>query len=230
MAGTGAARPPSLHSGPMSTLSGLYAITSASLCADESRLIAGATAALEGGARLLQYRDKGAAPARRERLALQLRGLCARHGCRFIVNDDVELAIAIEADGVHLGRGDGSVRRARERLGERAIIGVSCSGSIERAVEAQAEGASYVAFGRFYPSSTKPDAPPAQIETLRQVRGLIGLPVCAIGGITADNAAPLIEAGADMIAAVEGIFGAADIRAEAARYAALFHRPFSAVP
>lgn len=214
----------------MSTLFGLYAITSESLCADESRLIAGAAAAIEGGARLLQYRDKWSAPERRPLLARRLRELCARHGCLFIVNDNVELAAAVEADGVHLGKSDGSVRRARERLGERAIIGVSCAGAIERAIEGQAEGASYVAFGRFYPSSTKPDAPPAQIETLRQVRERVSLPVCAIGGITADNAGPLIEAGADMIAAVEGIFGAVDIRAEAQRYAALFKRPFSAAP
>ncbi len=207
-------------------LSGFYAITSEALCRDAAGLRPGVEAALAGGARILQYRDKWTAPDRRPALARQLREACRQAGALFIVNDDIELAAACDADGVHLGRSDGSVASARRRLGDAAIVGVSCSGRVERAIEAQAEGASYAALGRFFVSTTKPDAPPAELDALRRARAALRIPLCAIGGITPDNAAPLIAAGADMIAAVEGVFGrnadAAAMRAAAGRYAALF--------
>jgi thiamine-phosphate pyrophosphorylase len=204
-------------------LRGVYAITAQSLFdSDDRRLDSALDALFEAPPRLLQYRDKRSTAERRLALARRLRQRCHAAGCGFIVNDDVELALAVAADGVHLGRSDGSVRAARDRLGTQAIIGVSCSGSLERAWQASHEGASYVAFGRFYDSVTKPDAPLADIAVLRESREALPLPRCAIGGITPLNATPLIEAGADLIAVVDGLFGAADIADAARRYAALF--------
>lgn len=208
-------------------LSGLYAITSADICSDPDRLQASVTAAIAGGARLIQYRDKAADAVTRRERASGLRALCAAGGVLFIVNDDMQLAAEIGADGVHLGRDDGAIGAARRLLGDTAVIGVSCSGSLERAQSAVAEGASYVAFGRFFDSRTKPDAPPASPGLLIEARAALRLPICAIGGITPAHAPALIAAGADMIAAVEGVFGAGDIRAAAARYAACFKKPLA---
>jgi thiamine-phosphate pyrophosphorylase len=203
-------------------LRGLYAITSEALGRDPDRLAAGVRAALAGGARLIQYRDKRRdAPARRQ-AAEALLALCRERGAALIVNDDVELARAVGADGVHLGAADVPVREARRRLGDGALIGVSCSNRLERAVAAAEDGASYVAFGRFFASRTKPDAPPAELGVLRAARARLRLPICAIGGITPANGAKLIEAGADLIAAVDGVFGAPDIEAAARAYARLF--------
>ena len=203
-------------------LRGLYAITSSALCESPQRLQTGVAAAIRGGARLIQYRDKTADAAQRLLNARQLAGLCREAGVLFIVNDDMQLAAEAGADGVHLGKSDGGIAAARARLGDKALIGASCSGDLQRALAAQAQGADYVAFGRFFDSNTKPDAPPASIEVLREARARLRLPICAIGGVTPDNAAPLLAAGADMIAAVDGVFGADDIEAAARRYAALF--------
>ncbi|TXH06080.1 MAG: thiamine phosphate synthase [Nevskiaceae bacterium] len=206
----------------MHPLRGLYAITSQAICSDSARLLAAAEDALAGGAALLQYRDKWSDAAVRARNARALLGLCRVHGALFIVNDDVELALACGADGVHVGASDEPLATARARLGPEAVIGVSCSGSLERALAAQAGGASYVAFGRFFDSRTKPDAPPAPPELLSLARPQLRIPVCAIGGVTPDNAPTLIARGADMVAAVEGVFGAPDIEAAARAYAQLF--------
>lgn len=203
-------------------LRGLYAITPDALCAEPARLRAAVAAALAGGARLIQYRDKRNAATDRARLAADLLALCRRHDARLIVNDDVELARASGADGVHLGAADMPLREARQRLGGEAIIGVSCATGLERARAAQDGGASYVAFGRFFPSRTKPDAPQADPALLRQARSALAIPLCAIGGVTPDNAGLLVAAGADLVAAVEGVFGAADIAAAARAYARLF--------
>lgn len=205
-----------------SPLRGLYAITSATLCRAPKLLAPAVEAALTGGARLVQYRDKESDAAQRRATARVLLGLCRDHSALFIVNDDVELALAIGADGVHLGAADLPLREARHRLGGLATIGVSCANVLERALAAQDEGASYVAFGRFFPSTTKPAAPPADLELLRQARARLHVPLCAIGGITPANGRPLIEAGAGMIAAVEGVFGAPDIAGAARAYARLF--------
>jgi thiamine-phosphate pyrophosphorylase len=205
------------------SLRGLYAVTSAELCRSPE-LTRAVDDALAGGARLIQYRDKAGAADDRRRIARSLLDLCRSRGALFIVNDDVELALAIGADGVHLGAGDMPLRQARLRLGGLATIGVSCANVLERAVTAQDEGASYVAFGRFFPSRTKPDAPPADLALLRQARQRLHIPICAIGGITPANAGPVIEAGAAMIAAVEGVFGAADIAGAARAYDRLFRR------
>lgn len=203
-------------------LRGLYAITSETACADTATLLAAAEGALSGGARLLQYRDKWNSAGQRAQNAHVLLGLCHEHGALFIINDDVELALACGADGVHVGNTDASLASARERLGAQAVIGVSCAGSIERARAAQGGGASYVAFGRFFDSRTKPNAPGSEPSLLDRARPQLQIPICAIGGVTPHNAGDLIARGADMIAAVDGIFGAADIEAAARAYAKLF--------
>ncbi|MBS0430979.1 MAG: thiamine phosphate synthase [Proteobacteria bacterium] len=196
---------------------GLYAITDG----PRDDLPEAALAALAGGAALLQYRDKGHDAARRLREARALAGLCARHGVPLIVNDDVQLVLASGAAGVHLGEDDADIAQARAALGRDAVIGVSCYDSLERAREATAAGADYLAFGAFFPSITKPGARHATPALLRDAREF-GLPLVAIGGITPDNGGPLIDAGADYLAVISGVFGARDIRAATRRYAKLF--------
>lgn len=203
-------------------LRGLYAITSSQICSDGARLLVAVEAALLGGAGLIQYRDKLSPAPLRLRQARLLAGLCHRLGGRLIINDDPRLAQAAGADGVHLGAADPPIAEARALLGAGALIGASCGRSLERAVQAAAEGADYVAFGRFYPSKTKPEASPAPLSLLAEARAALKLPICAIGGILPGNAPPLLAAGADLIAAVDGVFGANDVRAAAAAYAGLF--------
>lgn len=187
------------------TLRGLYAITDSQLLA--GKLLPYVEAALDGGLTLLQYRDKSADAARRLREAQALRDLCERYKAHLIINDDAELAARLGV-GVHLGQTDGPLTPARALLGRRAIIGVTCHSQIELAEQASQEGATYVAFGRFFNSSTKPGAPTATLDTLDQARARLSLPLCVIGGITLDNAAPLVAHGADLLAVVHGLFGA----------------------
>ena len=196
---------------------GLYAITDG----PRDDLLAAVALALQGGARLVQYRDKTADNARRHAEAAALRQLCAGHGVPLIINDDIRLAAAIQADGVHLGEQDPALAAARAALGEQAIIGVSCYDSLERARELAAAGADYVAFGAFFPSPTKPLARRAAPELLRQSAAL-GVPRVAIGGITPDNAASLVGAGADYLAVISALFGAADVRAAAQTFTDLY--------
>jgi len=212
-------------SAPQRPLRGLYAITSSALCADRARLLAAAEAALHGGAVVVQLRDKHSAPAARSANAHALVALCREHGARLIINDDLALALDCGADGVHLGAADPPLAQARAALGPGAILGASCGPSLERARAAVAAGADYVAFGRFFASRTKPDAPPAPLDLLQQARREIRVPLCAIGGITPANAGALIAAGADLVAAVEGVFGEpepAAVEAAARAYARLF--------
>lgn len=204
------------------TLRGLYAITPDALVREPDRLLAAVSAAIRGGARLIQYRDKHNAPGARLALARALVRACHAADARLIVNDDAELAFAAGADGVHLGSSDGSLAAAREHLGPRALIGATCGNSLPRARTALSAGADYVAFGRFFSSTTKPDAPPADLQTLTLAKRELGAVICAIGGITPANAAALITAGADLIAAVDGVFGAADIEAAARAYGVLW--------
>lgn len=199
---------------------GLYAITSDSL-SDEA-LLAAVAAALQGGVALLQYRDKMRALPAKQALAGRLRELCHQRGVPLIVNDDIALASAVNADGVHLGRDDASIAAARAKLGAGAIIGVSCYNSLDLARQAQAMGASYAAFGRFYTSSTKPLASPASVETLRQAKAELSIPLAAIGGVTPANGAVLQAVGASFLCAVEGVFGQPDPRQAARAYDALF--------
>ena len=198
---------------------GLYAITDG----PRPDLHAALQRALEGGAAIVQYRDKTGDGERRRTEGADLLALCRRFGVPLIINDDVDLAAAIGADGVHLGEHDGGIEAARTRLGAAAIIGVSCYASLDRARQLAAAGAGYLAFGAFFPSPTKPLARRADAGLLRDAKSL-GLPLVAIGGITPDNAQPLIEAGADFVAAISGVFAAADPSAAARRYANLFTR------
>lgn len=198
---------------------GLYAITDTTLLA--GRMLQAVEAALRGGAVMVQYRDKSTDTARRLEEALALRLLCRRYQVPLLINDDVELCLATGADGVHLGQQDSSLRYARERLGSQAIIGVTCHDSLTLAESAIASGASYIAFGAIYTSATKPGATQASLTTLSSARRF-GCPVVAIGGISADNAAPVIAAGADCVAVISDLWEAADITARAQAISRLF--------
>lgn len=207
-------------------LRGLYAITDSQLLAG-GKLLPYVEAALKGGVRLLQYRDKSSDDARRLREAEALRELCARHGAQLIINDDAELAARLGV-GLHLGQGDGSLAAARALLGRKAIIGATCHARLDLAEQAIREGASYVAFGRFFDSNTKPGAPAASLELLAQARQLAGLPIVAIGGVTLDNAPSLIAHGASLVAVIHALFSAenaAEVERRAQAFSALFATP-----
>ena len=201
------------------TLRGLYAITDSQLLA--GRFLSHVEAALEGGVCLLQYRDKSDDAARRLREAEGLMKLCERYGTQLLINDDAELAARLGV-GVHLGQTDGPLTSARALLGAKAIIGATCHSQIELAEQAAKEGASYVAFGRFFNSTTKPGAPAATVDMLAQARKRLHLPICVIGGVTLENAEPLVAHGADLLAVVHGLFGA-DSTQEVTRRARAFN-------
>lgn len=199
---------------------GLYAVTPD--LADTAYLLRHTHLALEGGAGLVQYRNKTAGAALRREQALGLLGLCRQHGVPLVINDDLALALDIGADGAHLGREDGDLAAARAALGPGKLLGVSCYDEMERAREAGRIGADYIAFGSFFASPTKPAAVRAPLTLLAEARNELGLPVCAIGGITLQNAPQLIAAGADLLAVITDLFEAPDIAARAAAYTSLF--------
>lgn len=204
------------------SLKGLYAITDSTLLAD-GRLLPYVEAALAGGASLVQYRDKSANAGRRLEEATQLKALCAQYGAHLLINDDLALASQLQV-GVHLGRDDGSLREARQQLGPQALVGATCHASLDYAEQAVVAGASYIAFGRFFQSATKPGAPTATLELLRDARQRFALPIVAIGGVTLANARQLHDAGADLLAVVHGLFGvdsAAEVRHRALEFTAL---------
>ena len=203
-------------------VSGLYAVTPD--VADTPGLLATAEAALAGGARLLQYRNKSASTALRLLQGRALLALCREYQVPLIINDHLDLALALDADGLHLGAGDGSLTAARVRLGPEKILGASCYGELERACEAERLGADYVAFGSFFTSSVKPGAMRAPRALLRNAKRRLSVPVVAIGGITLDNAPQLIAAGADGVAVISALFGADDVKLAARRFSALFLR------
>ena len=200
---------------------GLYAITDSRLLT-RGTLIEQVSLAIDGGAVLIQYREKCLPREIRSRQAQALATLCRERDIPLIINDDIELAAACGASGVHLGQDDVPVSQARRRLGRQAIIGVSCYNQLERAHAAAGTSASYVAFGRFFSSNTKPGAVQALPALLTQARRKIRLPIVAIGGITPENGGGLIHAGADLLAVIHGVFGQSDIRAAAHSYDALF--------
>jgi thiamine-phosphate pyrophosphorylase len=201
-------------------IAGLYALTPE--LADTTLLIARVAAAIAGGAAVVQYRNKlGDAALRREQ-ARSLRALCAARAATFIVNDDVDLAREVAADGVHLGRDDTAIVTARQRLGAGAIIGASCYDSLERAQRAVAAGADYLAFGSFYASAVKPEAVRAHPSLLTAAKARWCVPVVAIGGISAANAPALVAAGADAVAVISALFDAPDIAAAAAALCGAF--------
>lgn len=200
---------------------GLYAITDSRLCPGEL-MFKGVEEALRGGARVIQYRDKGTDQARREAEARGILELCRSYDALLIINDDIQLAKKSAADGVHLGREDGSLFEARVLLGADAVIGISCYNRIDLACQAVSIGADYIAFGRFFPSQSKPEAVLADPDLLRQAKQAFNTPLVAIGGITPENGASLIEAGADMLAAIHGVFGQPNIQSASQRLSALF--------
>ena len=199
---------------------GLYAITQTDNKSGDT-IIAEVKAAIRGGAVMVQYRDKN--PVDALFLARELVKICHQYNVPLIINDDVELAARAGADGVHIGKEDGAIAQARKHLGNDAIIGVSCYDFVERAIDAGVQGATYFAFGRFFPSSSKPLAAPAKIETLQQAKVLLNIPIVAIGGILPENGAQLLAAGADLLAVIGGLF---DNQPEqsARAYQALFNR------
>lgn len=196
-------------------LHGLYAITPEAAAGPE--LAARVRAALEGGIAALQYRRKARASVKE---AKSLAALCRARSVPFIVNDDVELAVAAGADGVHLGREDGDVKAVRKRM-KNKILGISCYRSLEDARAAVAAGADYVAFGSVFASPTKPAAPRAPLSLFAEARAL-GVPLVAIGGVTLENAPQLLAAGADAVAVITDLFDASDIAERARAYARLF--------
>ena len=198
---------------------GLYAVTPD--MADTARLQGLVQAALEGGARLVQYRNKEAAPSLRLEQARALGRVCRRFGVPLIVNDHLELALAADADGVHLGGEDGDVTAARKRLPGK-LLGVSCYNELARAIAAQHDGADYVAFGRFFDSVTKPGTIRASLDLVAEARTSVRLPIVAIGGISDEHVPALIAGGVDAVAVVSALFSSPDVRAAARRFAAIF--------
>lgn len=208
---------PRLPDGP-TLRSGLYLVTPDD--PDGERLLA-RTLPLLPLASCLQLRNKVMDADALRAVGVRLRDACADAGVAFIVNDDPRLAHALDADGVHLGEHDGAIAEARALLGDGAILGASCYDDLQRARDAVAAGADYIAFGAFFPSATKPGARHAPIELLRD-SALLGVPRVAIGGITPDNARPLVDAGADLVAVISGVFDAADPIAAARAYLSCF--------
>ena len=183
---------------------GLYAVTPD--LADTDTLAAKVCAAIEGGARVVQYRDKSLAPPARLAQARRIGELCRRHDVLFIVNDDATLARDVDADGVHVGEDDGDLAHVRDIVGEGRVIGLSCYDDFGRAREGVRRGADYVAFGSFFGSSVKPAARRAPLDLLARARAL-AVPVVAIGGVDATNAASLRDAGASAVAVISAVFG-----------------------
>jgi len=210
---------------PIHVISGLYAITPD--CADTSDLLRRAQLVLAGGASVLQYRNKMANKTLLLAQAQLLRELTSQFSVPLIINDDVQLVAQVGADGVHLGAADTTPDAARAVLGRQKIIGVSCYNSPSLARKAVTEGADYVAFGAFFSSLVKPDAVAANIDLLRQMRAELEVPLVAIGGITAQNGADLIKAGADSLAVISALFDAADIQEAAQSFSKLFIQDFA---
>lgn len=202
---------------------GVYAITDDKLIPD-NQLLDVCEHALRGGIHILQYRSKSAAKSfsQRRQEAAALTDLCQRYGAYLLINDDIDLCQAANAHGVHLGQQDSSVAEARRRLGLDAIIGVTCHNKDQLVLKAEQEGADYAALGRFFASSTKPDAPAASLEDLRRIRRVTHIPLVAIGGVTADNGAALLDAGADMLAVIHYLFSGDGVCSRAQALSSLF--------
>lgn len=199
---------------------GLYAVTPDTT--DTIGLAEWVEAALAGGAALVQYRNKTADPSLRTAQARALQSICKARAVPLIINDYPDLVATVGADGLHVGQDDVSLREARASIGLGKLLGASCYNRIDAAVAAVAEGADYVAFGSFFPSTVKPGAVKASPMLLREAKKKLGVPTVAIGGITLDNAAQLISAGADAVAIISALFGAPDIRLAAEKFNKMF--------
>ncbi len=201
---------------------GLYAITPET--GDTAQLLRDVEAALRCGASMLQYRAKKLAPNLKANQAQALQSLCKKYRVPLIINDDAELAKSMSASGVHLGSQDMPIGEAHQSLLSGMLVGVSCYDQLELAIEAEKNGADYVAFGSFFPSTTKPNAVRPSLDLLREAKQIISCPIVAIGGITLENAPMLIEAGADAVAVIRALFDADDVEATAKQFASLFSR------
>jgi thiamine-phosphate pyrophosphorylase len=199
---------------------GLYALTPE--ITNTARLVERTAEALAGGTSLVQYRNKHGAAALRRDQALALKRLCHSHQVPLLINDDVELAREIGADGVHLGRDDAPIDAARAVLGAQALVGVSCYNELSRALNAQRAGADYVAFGSLFVSAVKPDAVRASTALLREARARVALAIVGIGGITPSNAPEVVAAGADAVAVISALFDAPDVSAAAQAFCRAF--------
>ncbi|MBA3024456.1 MAG: thiamine phosphate synthase [Sideroxydans sp.] len=203
-------------------IKGLYAITADEL--DTRKLLEHVEQALRGGAGVLQYRNKLADASLQLEQAMALREMTREFGAIFIVNDDVQLASQVSADGVHLGAEDGGIAAARAVLGRDSLIGASCYNRAPLAVDAERQGADYVAFGAFFPSSVKPGAVAAEVAMLQSVRHELKVTVVAIGGITIENGGQLVKAGADALAVISALWQAPDIEQAAKEFSQLFEQ------
>lgn len=201
-------------------LRGVYAITSGQT--STALLLNEVQQALDGGIKVLQYRQKRLSYSQQIKQAELLLTYCRDYNCLFLINDNPRLAAEIAADGVHLGQSDTDIVKARELIGPEAIIGITCHDSLKLAQQAELKGADYVAFGAFFPSCSKPDANLAPLSLLTQAKKTLHCPVIAIGGINPDNAKQLINAGADMIAAIHALFASENISAQCTHFNQLF--------
>ena len=199
---------------------GLYAVTPDGL--DTGALVGKVRLALAGGARLVQYRNKSADATLRREQGAALLAVCRASRVPLIINDDLDLAAALGADGLHLGRDDVPIAEARIRMGKGKLLGASCYNRLDRAEGARSAGADYVAFGSAFPSTTKPGATRAPLSLYREAKARLACPIVAIGGITRDNARAVIEAGADAVAVISALFNSDDIERSAREFANLF--------
>ena len=201
-------------------VSGLYAVTPDEQ--DTDVLVAKVEAALQGGVSVLQYRNKRANHKLQTQQARALLPLCRQYHVPLIINDSIKLCLTLDADGVHLGADDGNIEEVRERIGANKILGASCYNRFDLAVAAEQAGASYVAFGACFASSTKPNAPVADLDLFKQAKSRLNIPVVAIGGITLENAGQVIQAGASSIAVINALFAAEDVKLKAQQFSTLF--------
>ena len=205
----------------MQKLQGLYVIADAE-CIGKKNIISETQEVLSAGAKIIQYRDKINSLTKKTAIAKQLHKLTNTYPCLLVINDDVDLAKSINADGVHLGKDDFSIEKARNILGKDKIIGASCYADFKNAKSAIQASADYIAFGSFFHSAIKPQAPKADTTLIKQAKSEFTTPICAIGGITPQNAATVLDAGADMIAVISGIFNASSPQQAVQEYLSLF--------
>lgn len=207
----------------MQNLQGLYVIADAA-CIGTNHVVNKTEEVLSAGVKIIQYRDKTNSQTIRYSIAEALRKLTHDYKSLLIINDDAELANSIDADGVHLGKDDICIADARKKLGKNKIIGASCYANFENALPAINSSADYIAFGSFFPSMTKPQAPKADLDLILKAKQQFKIPVCAIGGITPENASPLLAAGVDMIAIISAIFSSSKPKRATQEYLALIER------
>ena len=204
----------------MQKLNGLYVIADID-CIGADNIISKTDEVLSAGVKIIQYRDKVSTQSDRYKIAKRLRKLTQKYDSLLLINDDTQLAATIDADGVHLGKDDMSIQVARSILGENKIIGASCYASYMNVQPAIRASADYIAFGSFFRSPTKPNAPKAEIDLLQQAKQEYKIPVCVIGGITPENATTLLTSGADMIAVISGVFNASSPKLAVQEYLSL---------